>query len=287
MDIKEIVKTVRVPLISRCGKTLTFSQSHKYGKSKAHHLQKSFSHSDLKKELVRVRTEMRLLEKENSERGEMTSSFKCPSRNQRERVFSSKNEEIPPATKYNPLFTLVKPKVKGGYLGRPKSASPKKQRINLPICLNHELDCKYPIKPAIKSYSIANGMELSEYENLIQKVSRIKKHRTPETQKLHTPEVNFNKQIERKYIPLNLVHESRFELKRDPFPRNSSPNFAKSLERKQSVAKDDFRAYQPKFEAIYKKTTQDIDFSKMSPRLPTFDMKSKNFDYTVSTAITN
>ncbi|CAG9317237.1 unnamed protein product [Blepharisma stoltei] len=288
MDIKEIVKTVSPPLISRYGKTLTFSLAYKTDRKKDHSITpKSFTYSDLKKELAKVQQEIMDQEIQTSGKGQMTSSFKCQSRIQREKVLSGKIEDVPTATQYSPLFTIVKPKVIGGCLARSSTATPRKQRIHLPSCLNHELECIYPKKSVINTDTHKNRIDANEYENLIQKISRIKRRKTPELPKQHVPEVDFNKQTERKYIPLNLVNEARFETKRDPFLRNSSPDFAKFSERKYSVTKDDIGFYNAKFEFVRARITQDIDFSKTSPRLSIFEMRSKTPDRTNSTAITN
>lgn len=267
MDIKEIAKTVSIPLISRRGKTLKFAILTSETKTKPrNNSPKSVTYSDLKEELIKVQKEIMELNNQTSGKGAMTSSFKGTTRRQTEKLSATTNSEVPAATRYNPKYNLVRPKLVGGCFGRSITASPRKQRIKIPHCINEELECTYPKKigEALISETI-QGKE-TEYEDLVKKAIKLNNNKESTYLKPRMPKIDFTKQTERKYIPLNLVHEGRFESKKEIFLKNSSPDFSKFSERKSKTLKQDLRYYEPKYEIVKTKITQDIDFSKFSQR---------------------
>ncbi|OMJ68185.1 hypothetical protein SteCoe_34436 [Stentor coeruleus] len=210
-------------------------------------------------ELAKIQSEQSKKKKSQKKRIQSSASFLTTTRDMYMRAFKGTCMESPSPSKYSPNIDFIKPSSSSICNLRDRSNKVRRRMIRLPFCIDKKaLECSYP---KIKVHS-----ELVLEESELQQKINLRRSKTPKGPAIRNF-VSFDKQSNRKFIPLSPVSESRFNFV-NHFPKVStkarrSPvwDFSRVTERKMQ--------YVPNIPGPY---DYDDRVSKASPLQYSFDM---------------
>lgn len=223
-DLKAIVKNPHFYKHSRNSSTLIKLLFPEKSHSKSHNLKLLSTDQDIDQKFLIAQNHSRI--SLNKKFDSQSSSFLSVSREKRDQSQKINYSDAPPPTQYTPDYNSVKPRLINTAKMRIRCLHTKQRKISLPDCVDeYNLECKYPNRMSISGSKM---ISMDEYTHMITENQVTKPFL--ELNKSHCLCINFKKQGERKGLPLNQMHESRFELNSNIVNHGKSskaPNFDK------------------------------------------------------------